>query len=97
PGQQSVFAEGKITVATVEVEPFIAWKDGYFDFLYTPFPEMIVQIARWYDVELVYRGKVPQETFSGRMSRTVTLQGVLKFFEGSKIKTTLSGRQLIIE
>lgn len=97
PGQQSVFAAGTMTISKVEVEPFIAWKDGYFDFLYTPFPEMIVQIARWYDVELVYKGKVPQETFSGRMSRAVSLQSVLKFFEGSKIKTTLSGGKLIIE
>lgn len=96
PGQQSVLTKGLMTVKEVDIESFIAWKDGYFDFNYTPFPEMIVQIARWYDVEVVYNGVVPQETFSGRMSRKVTLQGVLKFFEGSEIKATLKGNNLII-
>jgi len=96
PGQQSIYAGGKVAVATIDVEPFIAWKDGYFDFLYTPFPEMIAQIARWYDIKLIYKGEVPNETFSGKMSRDVTLQYVLKFVEGSGIKVTLDNGQLII-
>lgn len=97
PGQQSVVTEGKMVVKTVEVESFIAWKDGYFDFLYTPFSEVIAQIARWYDVEVVYKGDIPEDTFSGRMSRAVTLHGVLQFFEGSKITITQRGDTLIIE
>lgn len=97
PGQQSVLTDEGVTIKNVEVESFIAWKDGYFDFLYTPFSEMVAQIARWYDVEVVYKGEIPEDTFSGRMSRNVSLKGVLKFFEGSKVNVEQVGNKLIIE
>src|SRR5690606_22836777 len=96
PGEQSVLEDGKVTVSAVDVQPFIAWKDGYFHFKSTPFPDVLKQLARWYDIDFIYHTNVPKQTFSGKMSRNVSLQNVLKFFEGSGVEVTLMDNKLII-
>ena len=97
PGQQSVYEAGSVAVATVDVRPFIAWKEGYFHFKSTPFPEVIKQMTRWYDIEIVFEGDMPIQTFSGKMSREVSLQNVLKFFEGSGVNFTIVNGKLIVQ
>lgn len=97
PGEQSVQVGRDIAVASVDVRPFIAWKEGYFHFKSTPFRDMIMRLARWYNIELVYEGEIPLQTFSGKMSRNISLQNVLRFFKGSGIQFTVVDRKLIVE
>lgn len=96
PSQQSVSDGEKVVINTVDVRPFVAWKEGYFHFKNTPFTEVIIQVARWYDIDFAYKGEAPAETFSGKISRNISLQALLKFFEGSEIQFTLVGGKLII-
>lgn len=96
PGQQGV-AEGMDTrVKEVNTSQFTAWKDGYFIFEGTPFPEVLEQLARWYDIEIEYQ-QTPYKTFSGKMKRNAQLLTVLDFFEGWGIQFQLEGRRLIIK
>lgn len=96
PGQQSVQEAGILAVADVDVRPFFAWKEGYFHFKSTPFSDVVKQMTRWYDIDVVFKGSVPIQTFSGKMSRNVSLQNVLKFFEGSGVKFTVEDGKLIV-
>lgn len=95
PGQQSIVIGGDTKIKEVSTEQFSAWKDGFFSFDSTPFPEVLEQLARWYDIEIEYRKK-PSKTFSGKMKRSAQLASVLDFFEGSGITFHLEGRRLII-
>lgn len=95
PGQQSIVIDGDTKIKEVSTEQFSAWKDGFFSFDSTPFPEVLEQLARWYDIEIEYRKKLSQ-TFSGKMKRSAQLASVLDFFEGSGITFHLEGRRLII-
>lgn len=97
PGQQSSMVSGKITVNSVDVGPYVAWKSGMFHFKQTPFAEMMRQIERWYDVDVRYHGRIPNETFSGRMSRHVSLMTVLDLLKVSEIQYRIEGKKLIIE
>lgn len=97
PGQQSNLAGGKITVDNVDTSSYIAWKSGMFHFKQTPFGEMMRQIERWYDVDVEYSSRIPQETFSGRMSRNVSLMTVLDLLKVSGIRYRIRGKKLIIE
>jgi len=97
PGQQSNVANGKITVNDVDTKPYVAWKSGLFYFKHTPFEEMMNQIERWYDVDVEYTGRIPQDTFSGRMSRNVSLMTVLDLLKVSEIHYRISGKKLIVE
>lgn len=96
PGQQSIITGGNTDIKEVSTQQFSAWKDGFFIFEGTPFPEVLEQLARWYDIQIEYR-KRPDKTFSGKMKRNAQLESVLDFFKGSGIQFRLEGRRLIIE
>jgi len=95
PGQQSIVMNNNTEIADVNTEIFTAWKDGYFNFESTPFPEVIEQLARWYDIDIEYRQK-PQKKFSGRMKRDVQLTTVLNFLKDLGIPFRMEGHKLII-
>ena len=97
PGQQASLSAGRIRVETVETAPYVAWKEGRFHFQRTPLEEILKQISRWYDVDVVYRKDVPKETFSGKVKRNVSLMGVLNILQLSTIDIKLEGRTLIVD
>src|SRR5690606_37156030 len=96
PGQQSVVTDGDTRIIRVSTAQYTAWQDGYFSFDSTPFPEVLEQLARWYDVEIEYVKK-PSNSFSGTMKRDVQLESILEFFENAGIRYRMEGRKLIIE
>ncbi len=98
PGQQSTIRGSETTIEQVETNLFTNWKNGVFSFKKTPAGDVMKQLARWYDVEIVYqRATPPTATFSGEMSRDVSLRTVLEFLELSGIGFRLENRKLIIE
>lgn len=98
PGRQSRLTEsGRLVSTQVDPSSYVAWKSGIFYFNRTPFEEVMRQLARWYDIEVIYKGSIPQETFSGKMSRSVRLSSVLKLIKGSGAGLRLQNGQLIIE
>ncbi len=97
PGEQAITRGTQIEIREVDAEQFIAWKSGKFLFKTTPFRDMIAQVARWYDIEVVYETQVPTNTFSGDMKRSVSLATVLDMLEISNIPFRIEGKKLIIE
>ncbi|RQP18920.1 MAG: FecR family protein [Parapedobacter sp.] len=94
PGEQAAIRDNKFDIQSVDVQKYVAWKDGLFYFKHASFDELIRQIARWYDVAVVYKGKIPTETFSGKMRRDVSLLTILDLMDISKAKIQLEGRTL---
>lgn len=78
PGEQAVVSGPTMNIATVNVESFTAWKDGFFYFDNVPPREAIDQVARWYDLEVVYEGTMPATLVFGMIDRTKLLSAVLK-------------------
>ncbi len=98
PGEQSMAdGYGRLTSQAVDVDLAVAWKSGVFYFKRTPFEEMIQQVARWYDIEIVYKRGIPKETFSGKINRDASLSSVLDFMKGSGIRFRMIGDKLMIE
>lgn len=100
PGQQSLTSSSQsdIKVQHTDTEKAIAWKNGYFKFKNTPIKEIMKEIERWYDVELVYDGKLAPDEFTGYISTDVKISGVLKMLEESGgIKFTVKGRKLKVK
>lgn len=96
PGQQSTLLNGHIHVATIDTNQYMAWKQGIFHFASTPLEDMLNQIARWYDVEVIYKRGVPNETFTGKFRRDVSLKGVVDILQHSMIDASLENRSLVI-
>jgi len=83
PGQQAVTRGDALEVRPVDPTPFTAWKDGLFYFERTSPQDAIAQLARWYDLGVVYEGKVSAEGIFGSIDRKKPLASVLKAFEKS--------------
>lgn len=78
PGQQARLAPGgKLKISNdVNLEETVAWKDGNFQFENSDIKSVMRQLARWYDVEVTYKGNVTKH-FIGGISRNVKLSQVL--------------------
>lgn len=98
PGQQATVDtdKGNIKVADGDVDEAVAWKNGLFQFNNSSLETIMDQIARWYNVEVVYEDDMPERRFTGKMSRNVSLQHVLKVLELSKVKFKLEGRKILV-
>lgn len=92
PGQ--AFTNGKIIETNTQQD--VAWKNGAFSFNNVTIEQMMRQISRWYDVEIVYEGKPRQKTFVGEMGRNLRLQQVRKLLNDLGIKTKLEGKKLMV-
>lgn len=97
PGQQATNEHSHVRVSEVDVNRYIAWKTGMFYFNQTPFEELMNQIERWYDVDVVYKSGIPKDTFGGKIRRDVSLLTVLELLKASEIDYYVDGNQLIIE
>ena len=80
PGDQASVRQGEagVQVQAVDVEEAMAWKNGYFYFNNEDLSSAMQKIARWYDVEVVYKGAVSQKKLDGTISRMADIQELLK-------------------
>lgn len=78
PGQQASLLKNIQVTEDTDLEKVVAWKDGFFDFSGIDMEHAMRQIARWYEVEVVYTGKVPDIRFYGRISRDISLAGLVR-------------------
>jgi transmembrane sensor len=105
PGQQAKFrpqtqssgSGSPITlIRDVDTGHETAWKDGFFWFDNTDLPTLMRQVARWYDVEVEFKGNVTEDSFSGKVSRSVPLSRLLKVLEQYEINFKVEGKKIII-
>jgi hypothetical protein len=74
----------------------IAWVKGYFYFDKADVKTILRQISRWYDLDIVYSDKVPEDLFSGKIERNIPLSGILRFLDQINIKVRAEGKKLIV-
>ncbi|RFS19230.1 DUF4974 domain-containing protein [Chitinophaga silvatica] len=99
PGQQAAVrpAKAMLTVTDkINTEQVLAWKNGLFDFEDVSIDEVMRQLERWYDIEVVYEKGIPPTRFGGEINKQNTLQDVLQILEGSNVHFQLNGRKLIV-
>jgi transmembrane sensor len=97
PGQQAVFHHSGFEVSNVDVEEYIAWKNGFFMFNNEGIKEAMQKLARWYDVDIEYVGDFDGIYFGGSFSKNNSLQETLKILESTdKFKFKIEGRRIKI-
>jgi ferric-dicitrate binding protein FerR (iron transport regulator) len=103
PGQQAKItaaenSRGALTVINnVDIGKVIAWKNGLFNFNGVQLEDAMQQLARWYDIEIIYEKNIPDIQFFGEVSRDVSLAGLLKGLEGAGVNFRIEeGKKLVV-
>jgi len=98
PGIQATLAEnGKLTLDQApNMEEVLAWKNGNFNFVNTPVPEILREIARWYDLEIVYEGAPPDKRLTGTFSRNVGLEQLTNMLRYAGVNMNIEKKRLLI-
>lgn len=108
PGQQARISGAVIStnnspgkkiriVDNIDIDKVMAWKNGVFDFTDATLQEVMQQLERWYDIDVVYEGNIPEIEFVGKMGRDLSLLNVLQGLETVGVHFRLEQpRKLII-
>jgi len=81
PGQQSKVGTEGLRVTEVDTETVVDWKNGDFVFVDETLDNIMREIARWYDVDIVYQGRLRTDRYNGQISRNKNLSEVLHILE----------------
>ena len=98
PGEQvaSNTTTGDLSTTQPDVSDVIAWINGRFKFDHSDIKTVMRQIARWYDVEVEYRGSLPDYQFAGGTFRNNNLSEVLQVLELSGLHFKLENNKIIV-
>lgn len=96
PGQQAAVQHTIVVNNNVDTELVMAWKNGFFSFSNSSLEMVMKQLARWYDVEVVYENNKPDMKFWGSISMHSNLSQVLKILEESKVNFRIENKKIIV-
>ncbi len=99
PGEQAVDGgNGKLGInRNVNVEDVMAWKNERFNFNDENIKNIMKEVARWYDVQIEYKGSVEDLNFGGNMSRQKNVSELLKRLEATQaLKFEVEGRKITV-
>jgi len=101
PGEQAETNKktGQTVVANANMKEAVAWKNGYFLFNDEKLESIMIKVARWYDIEVVYEGKLEEQSFLGQVERTKKISSVLNLLELSgngNVHFKISGRRVVV-
>lgn len=98
PGQQAQISNNKLSIINdADLEAVMAWKNGLVQFDGNDIYAAMRMIARWYDVEVEYRGNIPHAHFRGGISSNVPVSQVLDMMEQTgEVHFEISGRKIIV-
>jgi transmembrane sensor len=82
PGQQALVnrEHNSISISNADVNAAIAWKEGRFEFNGN-IKTIMRELARWYDVQVIYEGELTDKSFAATFSRQDNVKDILQQLE----------------
>jgi transmembrane sensor len=97
PGQEvEIQKGGQMTVSRADIQEALAWKNGILQFNGADVPTVMRRIERWFDVDVVYAGKIPQRRLAGKIRGNTNINEVLKILELSNVHCKVDGRKITV-
>lgn len=98
PNQQAVLAGGEITVREVDPEEYITWINGRFYFERMPLEEILLQLERWYDLQVFWTNEsLKSYEFTGAVWRDNSIRQTLDMIEKTTdVHFSVSGRTVTV-
>lgn len=98
PGQLAVNDDGLVKVTEANMDAVMDWKNEEFFLDKLDFRMAMRKIARWYNIEVIYNGSVPENLKSGGwIPRSSKLSDVLRSIEATgQVHFKVEGRKLYV-
>lgn len=97
PGDQATNSDGNVKLNKVDTELAVAWKSNNFSFDRLDIKEIMRNIERWYNVEVIYKEEIPPGTFWGSVSRFDNISKVLIPLEATgNVHFEIEGRKIYV-
>jgi ferric-dicitrate binding protein FerR (iron transport regulator) len=82
PGEQAVAMDNLLHKHEVDVDDYISWTKGIYNFHNESLSNIMSTFAKWYDVDIVYENNdIPDLTYTGTVRRYDTMNAFLDVFE----------------
>ncbi|WAC39000.1 FecR family protein [Pedobacter sp. SL55] len=99
PGEQAKFSAVNTQLVVdknIDPDQYVAWKNEVFAFNNEDLKSVMRQISRWYDIDVVYKGKITTEKYFGEIPRSANLSEVFKILELNHVHVQISGKTMTI-
>jgi transmembrane sensor len=100
PGEQvQMTRDGELTVSPgSNIQEAIAWKDNRFYFHNADIHDVMRQLARWYNVKVIYNNEVKDRFYANGIPRNMNLSTVLKALSNTgSLHVDIEGSRIIIQ
>lgn len=88
PDQQAIVSHNEKSMIIVPVEVYneVSWKDGVFSFKEKPLKDIMVVLARWYDMNVVFQNTAMEDlTFRGVLGKDQSIEDILSAIKMANI------------
>jgi transmembrane sensor len=99
PGQQTISQNNQdnFVVRPADIESAVAWKNGIFSLQNSSIQQIMRQVARWYDVDIIYQGNLKDKVYGGRVSKANNINELLKNLElTGTVHFKIEGRRITV-
>jgi ferric-dicitrate binding protein FerR (iron transport regulator) len=99
PGRQAIAdnAARSLQVADANTEQVVAWKNGMFRFKETSIRELMREVERWYNVDVIYNTVKTDQDFTGIVPRTRNISELLHTLElTGTVHFQIEGKKIIV-
>jgi ferric-dicitrate binding protein FerR (iron transport regulator) len=96
PGQQAQIKPGSFQISTADIDEVTAWKNNQFKFKNTAVDNIMRQIERWYDANVVYEDSISLH-LNATIGRDVPVSKLLHIFEETnEIHFKIEGKKITV-
>lgn len=89
PGKQAVLNNQEIATNRFNADNVTSWRKGLFSYTNASLNTVMNDFERWYDVEVVYAGNIPEFNFTGDIPRKLKASQFLEIMSSYPVKFNL--------
>ena len=99
PSQQFIRSATTEQIVTVNPDEAVAWTQGYFMFNDEPLENILSRIARWYNVEIIYKNQeIKKKKFLGSITKYDKLSKTLNLLAKTKdVSFEITGNKVFVD
>ena len=98
PGEKSISIGQDLYKSNTAIDSDIAWVNNDFHFVQEDLQSIMRQLARWYNIDVIYQTSTEGLRFSGAISREKPLNEILHIISSTqKIKFKTIGRKVFVQ